>query len=120
MYEPKIVKDGDPAFGIEGTFQIHNIIYVLTGDADFLLLNHLTDLGYRVQENEKGHRYGDIYVATMGHIRTKTEMLEEVFDAVGRATNANSTYFVDMNYKGHPKLSLSAQNIHDQIITIAS
>jgi hypothetical protein len=120
MYEQQIIEDGDPAFGIEGTFQIHNTIYVLTDEGDFHLLNRLTDLGYQIQENEKGHRYGDMYVAMLMHTRTKSEILLEHTISAGHATDQHSTYFVDMNYKGKPKISLENPNVHNIIISISS
>lgn len=121
MYEARIVKDGDPAFGIEGTFQIHDTIYVLTEEGDFHLLNRLTDFGYQVRENENRHdSHGEVYIAVSRHIRTKSEIIDEHTNAVGRATNANSTYIVDMNYKGKPKISLEDPNVHNVIISISS
>ena len=70
MYDTKFIKDGDPAFEIEGIFQIHNMIYVLTQDADNDLLLKLTDLGYQIHDN--GESCG--YTASLTHALTKEEI----------------------------------------------
>ncbi len=116
MYEAQIVKDGDPAFGIEGTFQVHNTIYVLTDDADIALTGYLGAMGYMVEQNVHGSGYS----ATMGHIRTKNEILDEVFEAAGNATKGHSSYIVDTQYRNHPKLELVNPDIHNIIISTAS
>jgi hypothetical protein len=116
MYEQQIIEDGDPAFGIEGTFQIHNTIYVLTDDADIALTGYLGAMGYIVEQND--HGFG--YCATMGHIRTTNEMLDETLDAAGNATKGHSSYIVDTQYRNQPKLKLTDADIHNIIISSAS
>jgi hypothetical protein len=115
MYETKIVKDGDPAFGIDGTFQIHDHIYPMTDDADDALLMHLTDLGYRVEDSKDNG-----YTAKLVHKTTKAEILGDAFEQAGAARNNHSTFFVSFNYLNKPKIPLNFSKVHDLIIAHSS
>ncbi len=115
MYENNNIEDGLPVFGIEGTFQISDIIYVLNDQADDTLLLTLTDLGYAVEyTSDRG------YAVKLTHHQTQSEIAGEFIKAQGRATDKPSSFIVSLEYSNHPKLKLNAPDIHNRIIRSAS
>lgn len=118
MYEPIIVNDGDPAFGIKGTFQIHNTIYVTTDEADEILLSRLTDFGYRLNTGLSNQE--DFYIAQQPHKQTRDEIMAEVVHNGGLAIQHPSNLFIDLRYINAQRLSLKGAVIHEKIIVAAS
>ena len=115
MYENNNIKDGLPVFGIEGTFQISNIIYVLNDQADDALLLTLAAHGYAVEyTSDRG------YAAILTHQQTQSEILDEFIKAQGHATDKPSSFVVSLEYSNHPKLKLNDPDIHSRIIRSAS
>jgi hypothetical protein len=114
VYEQDIITDGDLPFGIEGTFQICDTIYVLTDEADEALLARLSSLGYRLEENTEG------YTAKVSHIRTPTEIFDEAFTSVGSPTTNASSYIISQIYQGANRISLSHPDLHNVVISAAS
>ena len=49
------IHEGDKALGVEGTFRLNDIVYVVTPEADDLLLQMLTLHDYWVEEGTSAH-----------------------------------------------------------------
>jgi len=118
MYEPIVIEDGDPAFGIDGTFQIHNTIYVLTDEADAALLECLAARGYHLHKVIPDR--DDFYAAQQPHKQTRAEVIDDVLHGGGLAIANASTLMIDMKYMNAARFSLKELFIHDQIIISAS
>ncbi len=111
-FEKRRVKDGEPAFGLEGTFRIHSTIYVLSAEADERVLHELARHDYKV----KGE------VNSLSYFAEKRYEINshEIYDDLGsQSTFEPTSLIINMNYADGHKHSLTEPDIHETIIRAA-
>jgi hypothetical protein len=121
MYEPVYVNNGEPAFGISGTFRIGNVIYVRDAEADFSLLNHLADLGYEMfPYPENPSTPYERYSAVQRHRTTQEEIFGECLSdsAPGKFLLMPFAVTITSEYLNAPKHTLYEPDIHETIMSV--
>lgn len=119
MYENQPFTDGEPAFGIEGTFTIGTTIYVLNKKADKRLKQALDD--------DRGFELTDHFKKALGdehcgyHARASWQTTpEEIMDSMFSGAGSNSVSFlVYTTYMDRHKHSLAEPDIHEKILLAA-
>ncbi|HRQ61094.1 MAG TPA: hypothetical protein PLO23_06245 [Alphaproteobacteria bacterium] len=113
-----ILKNGDRAFGIEGTFRIEDIIYVLNEEANHTLMLTLADNhGYHVRavQGPNGED-APFYTARLQHRITQDERFDDIFKEMKETPLALT---VSTQYIDHPKFTLAEPDIHGMILSAA-
>lgn len=118
MHKQRPLKNGDPAFGIEGTFRIEDLIHVLTAEADYALMLKLADnYGYHVRavKGAQGQE-APFYSARLEHNITKDERFD---DLLGEMKETPLSLTISTQYVDHPKFTLAEPDIHGMILSAA-
>lgn len=112
MFENKNIPDGSRAFDIQGTFQIHDTIYVLTDDADAALMGELAKREYHLTESDLGYAARKVYTVT------GDEIMDKLLSSEGHSTTDPINFIISHEYLGRNKLSLAQPDIHQTIIGV--
>lgn len=119
MYEPIFIQDGDTAFGIEDTFQIHDTLFVLSDEALYLLETVLGAHEYILEAPKHTTSGRDYFTARKRHKQTHDEGLNDVLERQGRATKNPLSFIVSLRYLNKEKHSLAEEDIHGIIVSAA-
>ncbi len=112
-FENEIVKDGDPAFGIKGTFRIHDTIYVLDEESDSLLVTLLGNNDYILKNSKSGNGYH----AKRSHKIRPDDIL---FGLGPEGKRFPLDFIITLEYADGHKHSLTEPDIHETILRKAS